>query len=262
MGELWFVGLGLGDERGLSRRALEALRSSAEVFAEEYTAVAPDGTIDRLSAETGHPVRVLERAAVEAERTILTALDHQDRVAFVVVGDPFAATTHVALRLAAERAGHQWHYLPNASILTAAPGFLGLMPYRMGRPVSLPFPSPDFAPTSPIDRIAENRSRGLHTLVLLDLRPEERRYLSATEALGLLRERDPEGRAVGEDALLAVAARVGREDAAGYCGPFPQLRTVDFGPPMHTVVVLAPQLHFEEEAALARFRVPTERVGP
>ena len=259
MGELWFVGLGLGDERGLSRRALEGLRSTAEVFAEEYTAVAPEGTLERLSAEIGRPVRVLTRTAVEAERTVLAALERHDRVAFVVVGDPFAATTHVALRLAAERAGHGWRYLPNASILTAASGFLGLMPYRLGRTVSLPFPSPDFAPTSPIERIAENRSRGLHTLVLLDLRPEERRFLSAGEALRLLRERDPEGRAVPLDALVAVAARVGREDAAGYYGPFPLMLTVDFGPPMHVVAVLAPELHFEEEAALARFRVPPER---
>ena len=259
MGELWFVGLGLGDERGLSRRALEELRSSAEVFAEEYTAVAPEGTLDRLSAEIGRPVQVLERTAVEAERTVLAALDRHDRVAFVVVGDPFAATTHVALRLAAERAGHEWRYLPNASILTAASGFLGLMPYRLGRTVSLPFPSPGFAPTSPIERIAENRARGLHTLVLLDLRPEARRFLSAGEALRLLRERDPEGRAVPLDALVAVAARVGREDAAGYYGPFPRLVTVDFGPPMHVVVVLAAELHFEEEAALARFRLPPEQ---
>ena len=262
MGELWFVGLGLGDERGLSRRALDELRSSGEVFAEEYTAVAPEGTLERLSVEIGRPVRVLERAAVEAERTVLAALDRHDRVAFVVVGDPFAATTHVALRLAAERAGHGWRYLPNASILTAAAGFLGLMPYRLGRTVSLPFPSAGFAPTSPVERIAENRARGLHTLVLLDLRPDERRYLTAGEALCLLRERDPQGRAVPDDALLAVAARVGRDEAQGYYGPFRRLRTVDFGPPMHVVVVLAPELHFEEEAALARYRVARGRADP
>ncbi len=258
MGELWFVGLGLGDERGLSRRALDELRSSDAVFAEEYTAVAPQGTLERLGEAIGRPVRVLDRALVEGERTVLAALDRHKRVAFVVVGDPFAATTHVALRLAVEQAGHTWRYLPNASILTAAAGFLGLMHYRFGRTVSLPFPSPGFSPTSPLERISENRARGLHTLVLLDLRPDERRYLFAGEALRLLRERDPAGRVVGEEALLAVAARVGREDARGYFGRFDRLRSVDFGPPMHVVVVLAPELHFEEEAALARYRVDPE----
>lgn len=255
MSELLFVGLGLGDERGLSRRSLDALRSADLVFAEQYTAVAPPGTLDRLEAEIERPVRRLDRTAVEAEAPILEALGRRARVAFLVVGDPFAATTHVALRLAAERAGHSWSYYPNASILSAAAGFLGLMHYRFGRTVSLPFLVPGFAPRSPLDQIAGNRSRGLHTLLLLDLKPEEDRFLLAGEALGRLRELDPEGAVVADSTEVAVAARVGRDDARGFFGSFERLRSTDFGPPMHTVVVPAPELHFEEAAALERYRV-------
>ena len=123
---------------------------------------------------------------------MLDALARHARVALLVVGDPFAATTHVALRLAAERAGHTWHYVPNASILTAAAGYLGLMHYRFGRTVSVPLPEPGFAPRSMIDQISGNLDRGLHTLVLLDLRPGEGRYLTAPEALRTLSERDPD----------------------------------------------------------------------
>lgn len=254
MSELAFVGLGLDDERGLSDRALERLRHSAEVFAEEYTAVAPPGTLERLAAEIGRPVRRLDRPLLEAEAPLLEALARGD-VALLVVGDPFAATTHIALRLAAERAGHRWRYVPNASVLTAAPGFLGLMHYRFGRTVSLPFPAPGFAPRSPLEQIAGNRERDLHTLVLLDLRPEEGRFLTAGEALSVLRERDPEGAMIGDAEGVAVVARVGRDDAAGFYGPFERLRRVDFGPPMHALVVPARTLHFEESAALERFRV-------
>jgi len=255
MAELAFVGLGLGDERGLGARAMDLLRRADRVFAEEYTAVAPAGTLDRLAAAIGRPVRRLDRAAVEAETELLDALARGSTVVLLTVGDPFAATTHVALRLAAERAGHRWSYVPNASILTAAPGFLGLMPYRFGRVVSLPFPTPGFEPTSPLEHLASNRSRGLHTLLLLDLKPEEGRFLTAGEALSIVRARDPTGEVVPEEAPVAVAARVGRDDAAGFFGPFARLRSVDFGPPMHAVVVPAPDLHFEESAALARFRI-------
>jgi diphthine synthase len=254
MAVLWFVGLGLDDERGLSRRAVELLRS-AEVFAEEYTAVAAPGTIERLAVELGRPVTRLGRAEVEGETALLKALGRSERVALVVVGDPFAATTHVALRLAAEKAGHSWGYLPNASILVAAAGFLGLSHYRFGRTVSLPFPSPGFEPRSPLEQIAANRERDLHTLVLLDLAPDAGRFLRADEALTILRERDPAARLLAEDDRLAVAARVGRATAAGFFGPFRALRRVDFGPPLHALVVPAPRLHFEEEAALERFRV-------
>jgi diphthine synthase len=254
MSVLWFVGLGLDDERGLSRRAVEVLRSS-EVFAEEYTAVAAPGSIERLGRELGRPVTRIGRAEVEGETEVLRALGRSAQVALVVVGDPFAATTHVALRLAAEKAGHSWRYLPNASILVAAAGFLGLSHYRFGRTVSLPFPAPGFEPRSPLEHIASNRDRDLHTLVLLDLAPETDRFLRAEEALAILRQRDPTGELLGDNDRLAVAARVGQESAAGFFGPFRTLRGLDFGPPLHALVVPAQRLHFEEEAALARFRV-------
>jgi len=51
-----------------------------------------------------------------------------------------------------------------------------------------------------------------------------------------------------------VAARVGQESAAGWFGPLARLRSVDFGPPLHVVIVPA-DLHFEEAAALERYRL-------
>ncbi len=254
MAELAFVGLGLGDERGLSRRAWEALRAAGELYAEEYTASAPAGTLDRVAAELGRPVRRLDRASLEAESPILEALGRSARVAFLVVGDPFAATTHVALRLAVERAGHAWTYVPNASVLTAAAGWLGLMHYRFGRTVSLPFEAPGFAPRSPLEQVGANRAQGLHTLLLLDLRPNEGRYLRADEALRRLRALDPDGTTLPRGVPVAVVARVGRDDAAGWFGPLEELEHVDFGPPMHAVVIPAPELHFEEAAAIGRYR--------
>jgi len=262
MGELAFVGLGLTDERGLSERAREVLSSSEVVFAEEYTAVAPPGTLERIGRWVGKPVRRLDRPLLESEGPILKALAAHARVALLVVGDPFAATTHVALRLAAERAGHSWTYCPNASILTAAAGFLGLMHYRFGRTVSLPLPAEGFAPTSPLEHIAANRERDLHTLVLLDLRPEEGRYLSASAALAVMRERDPGGGFIADRDRVGVVARLGQESASAWVGSFARLRTIDFGPPMHALVVLAPTLHFEEEEAVRRYAVPDEVPRP
>ena len=250
MGELAFVGVGLGDEEGLSRRAWAVLRRADRLFAEEYTAVAPAGTLDRIATELGRPIERLGRAEVEAERPILDALAAVPRVALLVVGDPFAATTHVALRLAAEGAGHTVVYLPAPSILTAAAGFLGLSHYRFGRTVSLPFPTPGFVPRSPLEQIAGNRERDLHTLLLLDLAPAEVKFLSADAALRQLRALDPEGAVLPADALVAVVARVGRDDAAAWVGGLDRMAQRAFGAPPHAVIVLAPRLHFEEAAAL------------
>lgn len=255
MAELWFVGVGLDDERGLSARGREAVAAAAACFAEEYTAVLAPGSFERLARAVDRPIRVLGRAEVESGAPILDALRAGGAVVLLVPGDAFAATTHVALRVRCEEDGHTWRYVPNASILTAAAGLLGLMNYRFGGAVSLPFPVPGFHPTSPLERIARNRSVDLHTLVLLDLRPEEGRYLTATEALQILDERDPAHQWIPAETRIAVVARVGSDRAAAWYGTVEGLRAIDFGPPMHALVVPAPTIHFEEEAALRRFRV-------
>jgi diphthine synthase len=257
MGELLFIGLGLGDEKDVSLRAMEWMRRADRVFYEEYTSRSAPGSAERLATAAGRPLERLAREAVESGTPIWEALGGAATVALLVVGDPFAATTHVALRVEAERRGHRWRYLPAATVLTAVPGLLGLMHYRFGRTVSLPFPTPGFAPTSPVDAIGRNRSAGLHTLVLLDLEPAGARHLSPGEAFQILTERDRSvPRAIPEEAELGVVARAGRDDAHAWWGSRKALSAVDFGPPLHSLVVPAPALHFEEEAAIQRWRVP------
>jgi diphthine synthase len=256
MAELWFVGLGLGDESDLSHRGEEALRRCDRIFAEEYTAVLEPGALDRLAKELARPIERLGRAEVESEHAILEALERSARVGFLTTGDPFAATTHVALRLAVERAGHAWRYVPNASIFTAAAGFLGLTAYRFGRTVSLPFPAPGFAPTSPLVEIGKNRSIGAHTLVLLDLDPTEGRFLRADEAIRILLERDPDGATLDPAKEIAVVARVGSPSADAWVAPAREMVRMDFGPPLHALVIPAPELHFAENEALSRYRRP------
>lgn len=260
MGELAFVGLGLGDERDLSTRSRELLGHCAVIFSETYTSVVSPGTLDRLGQAIGRSITLLGREQVENERVVLEVLARDGRVGFLVAGDPFAATTHVALRLAVERAGHRWTYYPNASVLTAAPSFLGLQHYRFGRVVSVPFPEPGFAPRSPLDGIAQNRRQDLHTLVLLDLRPGEGRFLTANEGLRILVERDaasPEA-VLPPELSVAVVARVGTDTARAWYGTRARMERVDFGPPLHCLVVPARTLHFEEEEALGRVRIDRE----
>jgi diphthine synthase len=255
MSELLFVGGGLGDERDLSRRTVEELRRVGAIFAEEYTAVFPSGVLERLAQEIGRPIRTLKRADVESAAPILERLGAGEDVAFLTPGDPFAATTHVALRLAAEEAGHHWRYAPAASVLTAAAGLLGVSHYRFGRTVTLPLPEPSFDPSSPWEWIGANRNAGLHTLVLLDLRPEEDRFLRAEAALEMLDRRDRATTSLPPDQPIGVVARVGQASARAWWGPIDRLRTVAFGPPMHAIIVPAPELHFQEAAAVKRWRI-------
>ncbi|MDE1821323.1 MAG: diphthine synthase [Euryarchaeota archaeon] len=257
MGELVFVGLGLHDERDLTLRALEELRSCDEVLAEQYTSRWGEGAMGRLSATLGQKIVQLSREEVEGEARILSALEAHARVALLVVGEPFAATTHVALRLAVERHGHRWSLVHNASILTAAASLAGLSHYRFGRTVSLPRPTADYRPTSPYEAILANRRAGAHSLVLLDLNPTAGSYLRADEALkvlGAIEDERKEG-VLPPEREVVVVARAGGPDATVTVGPRRVLERKDFGPPLHCLIVPAPSLHFVEEEALRGRRV-------
>src|SRR5947208_11771356 len=171
MGELVFIGLGLHDEKGITLRGLDEARSADVVFAELYTSGLAGATVASVEQLVGKKIRVLSRNDVEDGRTILEAAAKQ-KVAFLVVGDPMAATTHVDLRLRAAAAKIPTRIVHGVSILTAAAGALGLQIYKFGRTTTVPFSSAGFAPTSPLEAILTNRRAGLHSLVLLDLRED------------------------------------------------------------------------------------------
>lgn len=264
MGELLFVGLGLHDEKDLSLRAWEELANCDRILAEQYTSRWAPGALDRLSSRLGKPVAELSRQELEAERVVLDELGKGARVALLVVGEPFAATTHVSLRLSAEAKGHTWRVVHNASILTAAASLAGLSHYKFGRTVSLPRTTATYRPTSPYDGLRANWEAGFHSLLLLDLDPEVGVYLSADQALrdlGALEAERKEG-VLPPERQVVVVARAGSPQAWVWVGPRAELERRRFGPPLHCIIVPGPKLHFVEEEALQGWRARDGRAGP
>ena len=252
-GSLVFVGLGLDDERGMTLRGLEEAKAADLVFAEFYTSALRQGSIERLEAVLGKPIKVLGRRDVEDAQVILDAC-RGNKVVLLVAGDPMAATTHVDLRIRAHSAGASTSVIHGPSVFTSAAGLLGLQHYKFGRTTTLPFPQEGYSPTSPYDVLCENVSRHLHTLVLLDIDSENSRYMTANEGLRLLMEMEKRvGRGVlTADTVVAVVARAGSDDAVVKAGPLSRLIDTEFGPPLHSIVVPG-KLHFMEEEALKTF---------
>jgi diphthine synthase len=179
-----------------------------------------------------------------------------------VVGDPFSATTHVELRIRAKKEGIPVSIVHGASALTAVPGLLGLQHYKFGRTTTLPFPDRGYYPESPYEMIAENLSRGLHTLVLLDIQADRGRLMTANEGLGVLAEleRRKKGGILGPEALVCVVARAGSQRPVVRAGRLAGLAKEDFGPPHHSIVVPG-KLHFMESEALVELAgAPAELV--
>ena len=261
LGELIFVGLGLHDERDVSLRGLEEIGAADKVFAELYTSLMPGLSVGRLEELVGREVLAVSRRALEEEggREILREA-RRGKAAFLVPGDPLIATTHVDLRIRAERKGIRTRVIHGSSIVSAVIGLSGLQNYKYGRSVTIPFPEGGLVSETPYGVIMENRERGLHTLCFLDIRAEEERYMTVKDGLEALMEVEKKrGRGVvTRESLVLGVARAGSEDPtvkAEYVG---ELLHYDFGAPPHTLVFPG-KLHFmEAEAFIVLAGAPEE----
>jgi diphthine synthase len=251
--ELVFVGLGLNDEKGISLKGLEETKTADTAFLELYTSLLPDFSLENLTALTGKQIRVVTRRDLEEENgaVVLNAAE-KGKTVLLVPGDPFVATTHVALRIEAKKRGVKTRIVHAASILSAVVGLSGLHNYKFGKTVTVPFP--ENLSETPYNVIAQNKKLGLHTLCLLDLKADEKRFLSVNEALVMLLEVEQKKRkrVVTLSTLAVGAARVGSDKPALKADYVKELLSHDFGEPPHSLVFLG-QLHFMEAEALVAF---------
>src|SRR4029077_15194453 len=185
-----FIGLGLNDEKGLTLEGLEEARRANSVFAEFYTNTMPGLDRKKLELLVGNKVVVLNRIQLEDEeaKAIVEAAE-KGKVAFLVPGDPMIATTHISIRLELARRGIPSRIIHGPSVTSAVCGATGLQSYKFGKSVTLP-QEPN-VPGSVLDTIRDNKERGLHTLVLLDIRQEMVQQLTIAEAAAKLVAADP-----------------------------------------------------------------------
>lgn len=255
---LTFVGLGLYDERSVTVEGRESIRSADRVFGEFYTSTLTGTTVDELEAYHGIDIEVRDRAGVEQHpEDILDAAADGD-VVFLTAGDSMIATTHVDLRLRAHERGIDTRIVHGTSAQSAASGLTGLQNYRFGKATTLPFPYASGrdetdtgrtvdpsegreVPDSVIETIDDNRDRGLHTLVYLDIKADTDRYMTADRAAGMLADHYP-------DALGVVVARAGSPDPYVKADHLSALADGDFGDPLHLLVIPGSLHHIEADA--------------
>ncbi|KAJ1565324.1 diphthine synthase [Nowakowskiella sp. JEL0078] len=218
-------------------------------------------------------VIIADRELVESYADEILKDADSVNVAFLVVGDPFGATTHSDLLLRARELGIPTKVFHNASILNAV-GACGLQLYTYGQAVSLVFFTDNWRPDSFYSKIKQNRDIGLHTLCLLDIKVKEQsienlargrkiyeppRYMSINTAIDQLLEIE---RKIGEnvyskDTIGVGLARVGASSQKIVAGTLEQLKDVEFGPPLHSLVI-AGDMHYLELEFLKQFAVTPE----
>jgi len=238
----YLIGIGLNDEKDISVKGLEIVKKAKKVFIEDYTSHLQ---VSKLTLEEFYG-----RDIISANRDLVEKKSDQileDENVMLVVGDVFGATTHTDLYLRAVEKGLKVQVVNNVSILNAV-GITGLELYKFGKTTSLPYWEDNFKPQTAYDVIKMNQKNKLHTLVLLDIKPD--RKMTVNEAIDLLLKIEDERKeeVFTDYTTIVGCARLGGDFTIKF-GEARKLKEIDFGPPLHCLIVPG-ELHFIEEEFL------------
>ena len=244
---LYFIGLGLNNEKDTTINALEAIKKCDFVYLENYTSIL-NCSKESLEKFYGKKIILARRNLVESDNNEILENAKAKNVAFLVTGDPLVATTHIDLYLRAKKEGIKCFVFHNASILSAV-GVTGLQVYKFGKTTSIPLENENIE--TPYDVLEDNLSLGLHTLFLLDLNPEEGKFVTVNDAIRyLLKTEIKKNKKIFIEKTLCIGcSRIGSENQLIKAGTAKELLKKDFGKPIHCLIV-AGKLHFMEEEAL------------
>lgn len=270
---LYFIGLGLGDVEDITVKGLRIVKSAKRVYLEAYTSILTVGKKE-LEEYYKREIILADRNLVEQDADVILEGANQDDVAFLVVGDPFGATTHTDLALRAKEKNIPYEVVHNASILNAA-GCCGLQLYNFGETVSIVMWQENWTPDSFYDKIVANKSRGLHTLCLLDIKMKEQsienmmkgrnvyeppRFLSCGAAVKQLLEVAEKRNLVNKEPDITAATiciglgRVGWKTQKIVAGKMADIMDYDLGSPIHSLVIPG-KMHFLEVDMVKQFAI-------
>lgn len=245
------IGLGLRGIKSITLESLDVMKSCDRIYFETYTSISPGSTLSDLENLLGKEISKADREFIESDAELLK-ISGEENVCLLVTGDPLSATTHNQLRFDATKRGITVRMYENSSIINVIPGMLGLMHYRFGPPVSIPFVSRNFFPLSIYDKIEKNVSMDLHTLLLLDL--NDGKTMPVQEAIRVLEELERRRKrgVLESDRDICVAMAVSHPDQKIVFGTIGSIKKsgVEGNP---SALVIPSRLNDSEETFLNQF---------
>ncbi len=232
----YLIGSGIAGYKEISLKGIEACKKSTKVYIERYTNIMSDKDINLLSKEIGKEIVELNRDDVESRFEEIVKNNRED-IALIVVGDPLTATTHIELLRSCKERGIKYKVIHSSSIYSAV-SETGLHIYKFGKSCSIPFKEKNYNPTSFFDVIESNYKNNAHTLVFLDIKKDENRYMSINQGLSRLIEiSKSRGSFLTKETKVIGIARLGYDDQIIKYGTVEELMSFEFGSSPHIIVI-------------------------
>ena len=248
---LYIISLGLSDYRDMSLKALETAKKCDRLYAEFFTTKMDTGIKD-LENLIGEKIKEAKRSDLEEDSWKIIKEAKNLNVGILVGGDALSATTHTALLLEARKKGIQCMVIHGSGIFTAV-AETGLFLYKFGRVVTIPYPKENYSPDSFYGFALQNKKIGLHTLMLLDVQSEAKKYMDVHDGLRILMkaEKKKGKRLFGPSTKFVAACSVGGKNQRIRYGTVKSLledKSLKRNTP--AVIILPAKLNFAEEEFL------------
>ncbi len=253
------IGIGLSID-SISLAALKTLCLCDVLVYDSYTNTyfpSIDKVAEIIGKVLGIPVIKACRRDLEEKSRDLIAKAENSNVCLIVSGDPLIATTHISILNEASRRGIEIVFVPGISIHSVAVSLSGLQVYRFGKVVTLVLPKNGILYEYPLQVIEENRSRNLHTLLLLEIDIEKGIYMTPCDAAKLIVETQ---RRLGKEIIdlddkIIVLQAIGSSYSRIHVTTLRELlsdKCLDiYRYPPYTMIIPSRKLHPEEEEALS-----------
>jgi len=237
---LVLISAGLYELKDMSIKARDIAKKCDILYLESYTNYL-HFTPKELEEFLNKKIIILNREGLETKSSKILSEAQSKVVGILISGSALVATTHYHLISKAKKKRIKTKIVHGSSIFTAITE-IGLSIYNFGKTTSIPFNNKNLK--SPYQTFQLNQKQGMHTLFLLDLDPENNKFLSITQALTYLKDNG-----LKENTLVIGCARIGSDNQKIKAGKLKDILNFNFGKPPYCVIVPG-KLHFIEEEAL------------
>lgn len=235
------IGIGLS-YKNLTEEIINLIKKSDFVYLENYTSKY-DISNKELENLLKKDIILANRNLVENSNEIIENAKTKN-VSFLIIGDIFMATTHIAIYLEAKKLKIKTNLIHNVSVLNAISD-AGLSLYNFGKITSIPFNNNEIE--EPFKVLEMNKKMNLHTLFLLDLDPENNKYMTINQALEYLSKR------IKNEDIIACSA-LGTKDQEIKYGNLKDLIKLKFNKFPQCLIVPG-KMHFMETEFLETLKI-------